>query len=110
MKNHLLIALLFISVSLEAQTTFTLEGRPPPSKTIYFGSEVEGVSHFSLHLLIALWRPDYSLVAAVAIELADTANGRFDIEDWGARLTGCFAGYIFKRFLFGNKIKFRFII
>ena len=46
---------------------------------------------------------------SLAIELADTANGRFDIEDWGARLTGCFVGYVLNRYLFMNKIKLSII-
>jgi len=99
MKKILLITILTFG-SLEAQTTLQYELRQNKGIHIYFGKEFEDISHFSVHLLIGIWRPDYSLVAAIAIETAETFNGRFDIEDWGARLTGCFVGYFFNRYIF----------
>ena len=80
--------ILITSVPVVAQTTFKLylvTENPP----VYFGEKYEGMSHFSIHFLIGIWRPDYSFVAAIAIEMADTINGRFDARDWGARLAGC---------------------
>ncbi len=72
------------------------------SYTIYFGEGYEELSHFSIHMLIAMWKPKYSLIAAVAIETADTLNGRFDQRDWGARLVGVFVGFVFNQYLFNN--------
>jgi len=109
MRNYIFLIALFISLPLTAQTTFTFENHTS-QRTIYFGNQFEGITHFTLHAVIGSWRPDYSLVAAVAIEMSDTVNGRFDVEDWGARLAGCFVGYILNRYLFGNKVKIRLII
>jgi len=97
-KITLLITILTLS-PLQAQTTLKYELRQK-EVNIYFGKDFEAISHFSVPLLIGAWRPDYSLVAAVAIETADTFNGRFDAKDWGARLTGCFVGYLFNRYIF----------
>jgi len=90
----------FTSTPLVAQTTFQYALTQERKFTIYFGEGYEGISHFTMHTLIGIWRPDYSLVAALAIETADTVNGRFDVRDWGARLTGCFVGYFFNRYIF----------
>ena len=67
---------------------------------IYFGEKYEPVTHFGIHFLIATWRPSYSLVAAISIEMADTLGGRFELRDWTFRLSGCMVGYLFKRFIF----------
>jgi hypothetical protein len=96
MKKILFITILTVS-PLVAQTTFQYKLRQKDPVNVYFGEEFEVISHFSIHLLIGVWRPDYSLVAAIAIETADTLNGRFDAKDWGARLTGCFVGYFLRR-------------
>ena len=88
------------STPLIAQTTFQNALTEDRKFTIYFGEGYEEISHFTMHTLIGIWRPDYSLVAAIAIETADTMNGRFDVRDWGARLTGCFVGYFLNRHLF----------
>lgn len=101
MKTILFITILSLS-PLQAQTTLQYELRQK-EVNVYFGKDFEVISHFSIHLLIATWRPDYSLVAAIAIETADTLNGRFDAKDWGARLTGCFVGYFFNRYIFKKK-------
>jgi len=103
MKKILLITILSLS-PLQAQTTLQYELRQK-EVNVYFGKDFEVLSHFSIHLLIGTWRPDYSLVAAIAIETADTLNGRFDAKDWGARLTGCFVGYFFNRYIFKKKAK-----
>lgn len=68
--------------------------------TIYFGEGSEELSHFTLHMLIAIRWPKVSLIAAIAIETADTMNGRFDERDWGARLVGVFVGFMFNQYLF----------
>jgi len=104
MKTILLITMLSLS-PLQAQTTFQYELSRKKPVNVYFGEEFEVISHFSIHLLIATWRPDYSLIAAIAIETADTLNGRFDAKDWGARLTGCFVGYLFNRYIFKKNKK-----
>jgi len=85
---------------LQAQTTLQYELRQEKGVNVYFGKDFEVLSHFSVHLLIGTWRPDYSMIAAIAIETADTLNGRFDAKDWGARLTGCFVGYLLNRYIF----------
>ncbi len=72
---------------------------------IYFGEGYEELSHFTLHTLIAIWKPEYSLIAAIAIETADTMNGRFDQRDWGARLVGVFVGFILNQYLFNHNIR-----
>jgi len=102
MKPILFIIMLTFS-PLEAQTTLQYEMSQRKDVSIYFGEDFEVISHFSVHLLIGSWRPDYSLVAAIAIETADTLNGRFDAKDWGARLTGCFVGYFFNKYIFKKK-------
>jgi len=100
MKTIILLVAL-TSTPLIAQTTFQYVLTNDAGKfTIYFGEGYEEISHFAIHALIGLWRPDYSLIAAIAIETADSVNGRFDIRDWGARLTGCFVGYFLNRHLF----------
>jgi len=103
MKKILLITILTLG-PLQAQTTFQYE-LSKGEVHIYLGEEFEEPGHFALHLLIAVWKPDYSLVAAVAIETADSINGRFEIRDWGARLTGCFVGYFFNRYIVKQPIK-----
>ena len=103
MKKILLITILSLS-PLGAQTTFQYALTHNAGKfTVYFGEGYEEISHFTIHTLIGMWRPDYSLVAALAIEISDTANGRFDVRDWGARLTGCFVGYFFNRYIFKKR-------
>jgi len=102
MKKILLITILTFS-PLGAQTTLQYALTQDRKFTIYFGEGYEEISHFAAHTLIGMWRPDYSLVAAIAIETADTMNGRFDVRDWGARLTGCFVGYFLNRHLFRKK-------
>jgi len=72
MKKILLITILSLS-PLGAQTTLQYELRQK-EVNLYFGKDFEVLSHFSVHLLIGIWRPDYSLVAAIAIETADTLN------------------------------------
>jgi len=69
------------------------------SLPVYFGKNNESLTHFGIHAALALWRPDYSFIIAVSIETADTLNGRFDLDDWVFRLSGCLTGYLFKRFI-----------
>jgi len=102
MKKILLITILSLS-PLQAQTTFQYELSQKKPVNVYFGEESEVISHFLIHSLIGAWRPDYSLIAAIAIETADTINGRFDAKDWGARLTGCFVGYLFNKYIFKKR-------
>lgn len=64
--------------------------------TIYFGKAWEPVTHIGIHFAIGLWREDYSLVAAIAIEGADTLNGKFELLDIVARLGGVALSHIFK--------------
>jgi len=99
MKTIILLIVL-TSTPLMAQITLQYALTQERKFTIYFGEEYEEISHFTVHALIGMWRPDYSLVAALAIETADTVNGRFDVRDWGARLTGCFVGYFLNKHLF----------
>ena len=97
----IILSIVLMSTPLAAQTTFQHAlTHDNGESTVYFGKGYEGISHFTIHALIGTWRPDYSLIAAIAIETADTVNGRFDIRDWGARLTGCLVGYFLNRRLF----------
>lgn len=86
---------------LVAQTTFeyTLI-RQDNRVDVYFGEESELISHIIIHAAIGAWNPKYSLIAAISIETADTINGRFDVNDWGARLVGCLVGFFINKHLF----------
>ena len=100
--KEMVFLIMIMAVPAVAQTTFKLY-LVTENPAVYFGEKYEGVSHFSIHFLIGIWKPDYSFVVAIAIEMADTINGRFEARDWGARFTGCLAGYIFNRFLFSHE-------
>ncbi len=101
--------ILLLVGSLAAQPDpVQFELRIPREKVqLYFGEKYENATHFGLHFGIALWRPDYSLVAAVSIETAQTLGGRFELNDWISRLGGCLAGYLVKRFIFKTKKRTR---
>ncbi len=70
---------------------------------LYFGKEHEAITHFSIHFLLGLWRADYSIVAAFAIEISEAVNGRFELDDLLTRLSGCLSAYIFKKYLLSGR-------
>ncbi len=68
------------------------------AQKLYFGKKYEAVTHVGIHLAIGLWRPDYSLVAAISIETAQTiSSGKFEADDLAYRVGGALAGYIIKK-------------
>lgn len=72
---------------------------------IYFGKRYENITHIGVHFFISIWKPKYSLIAAISIEGADTINGKFDLNDWIARLSGCMSGYLFKKYILKRRKK-----
>jgi len=100
-----LLFLLIISVPAQAQyfelkkplLLLRQEAKFEFKGQIYFGKKYEVPSHIIIHFLIGMWRVDYSIVAAISIETAEAANGKFEIKDVAARLGGCLGAYLVKR-------------
>ena len=104
MKNNsfktTIIVLILMSFSVPVYSQgLRLKAISKSEPEIYFGKDKEFITHFFLHTAIATWRPEYSLIATISIETADTLNGRFDLNDWVARLSGCLTGYLIKKFI-----------
>ncbi len=111
-----IVLLLVLSGSLFAQPPrrFKLKADRPVKKEIvllfqtpdrfdvsrlYFGEKNEIATHLFTHFAIGLWRVDFSIVAAIAIEASDTINGKFEIKDWLSRIGGALYAYLFKKFI-----------
>ncbi len=71
-----------------------------PIFPIYFDRKYEYITHVGVHFVIGLYRVDYSLISVIAIEGADTINGRFEWEDWTSRLSGTILSFIVKKYIF----------
>jgi len=94
----IIVVLILISVPVYSQEIkLNLLSKTEPA--IYLGKDKEWITHFSIHTVIAIWRPEYSLIATISIETADILNGRFDLDDWVARLSGCISGYLIKKLI-----------
>lgn len=99
----LVVLLLTSGPALASNTDYANQALFSPARKvqIYFGEKYEPLTHFGIHFVIATWRPRDSLIAAISIETADALGGRFELRDWTFRLSGCLAGYLVKRFIFG---------